>query len=159
MFLELKEIFLDNTLAQIVWIFALMINIFSILFLKNNKFIYWIANVSFIWWLHYFLMWLMSWAIVNFIDIIKNYVSVKFKKNYKIMVLFVILYLIIWIITYDNIYSTLPVIASFIWIYSFFLLEWVKLKIWYLLVVIFLLIYWYIWKSIWWVTTDSILAI
>jgi len=156
---QLKEIFLENPIAQIVGIFALIINIFATIYLKNRKFLYWIILVSIIWWIHFSLMWLYSWAIINFIDIIKNYASIRFKKNKKIMYLFLVLYLIIWVFLYTDIYSLLPVIASFIWIYSFFLLKWIKLKIWYFFVVVCWFIYWYVWNSIWWATADWFLMI
>ena len=156
---NLIKLFLENPIAQIVGFFALIINIFATIVLKNKKFIYWIIITSIVWWIHFLLMWLYSGAIINFIDIIKNYASIKFKKNKKIMYLFILLYLIIWIFLYTDIYSLLPVLASFIWIYSFFSLKWTKLKIWYFFVVVCWFIYWYLWKSIWWATADWILMI
>lgn len=156
---SLIKVFIENPVAQAVGIFALFINIISIIFFKNNKFIYWIIITSLVWWIHFLFMWLYSGAIVNFIDIIKNYFSIKFKKNKKVMFIFIFIYLIIWIFLYTDIYSLLPVLASFIWIYSFFLLKWRKLKIWYFFVVLCWFIYWYIWNSIWWATADFTLMI
>ncbi len=155
---KIIEIFLENPIGQIIWFIALVINVYSVIFLKNNKLIYWISLVSFIWSIHFFLMWLMVGAFINFMDIFKNYLAVKFKKNKNIMFLFIILYIIIWILTYQNIYSILPIIASILWIYSFFFLENIKMKIWYFFVIIFWSTYSFIGHSIWWVIADFILA-
>ncbi len=156
---NLTQIFMQNPIAQTVGLFALIINIFAVIFFKNKKFIYGIILTSFFWWIHFLLMWLYSGAIINFIDIVKNYASVKYKKNKKIMWIFMFLYLIIWFFLYTDFKSLLPVLASFIWIYSFFLLKWVKLKIWYFFVVVCWFIYWFLWQSIGWATADWILMI
>ena len=156
---KLIEIFLENPVAQIIGLIALVINIYSVIFLKNNKFLYWITIVSLVWGMHFYLMWLIVWAFINFVDIFKNYLAIKFKKDRNVMLLFILLYIIIWILTYQNIYSILPIIASIIWIYSFFFLEDVKLKVWYFFVVIFWFTYVLIWHSIWWIIADFILAI
>jgi len=156
---QLINLFLENPLAQFIWILALIINIYVTIYLKNNKFIYWIIITSIAWGIHFLLMSLFSWALINFIDIIKNYASIRFKNNKNMMYFFIFIYFIVWIFFYKDIYSLLPVLASFIWIYSFFLLEWIKLKIWYFFVVVCWFLYWYIWKSIGWATADWFLMI
>ena len=68
-----------------------------------------VANLTYS--LHYFLLGGLTGAFISAISAIRNIVFIKY-KNMIIIPIFILLYLIIIIIFYENIYSMLPMIAN-----------------------------------------------
>ena len=61
---------------------------------------------------HYFLLGGLSGAFCSLIGIIRNIVLIKFNNKKIIIPIFVLLYLLVTIIFYENIYSIFPMIAN-----------------------------------------------
>lgn len=153
--------FQENPIAQSIGFIALFINIIAFATSKDKRFLIFMALSSFFWWIHFFYMWLSSAAYINLFDVGKNLIAIKYKKNTKFIIFFVISYLLIWIFTFEvgNMYSIIPIINSLLSIYFIFYLKWMKLKIWFLFILVLWFIYNIIWHSIWGMISDIVLFI
>lgn len=134
-------------IAFILWMIA---------FLNKNdyktKFIHWISLIFLV--IHYFIIWLYTWLICDLIGWFRNFSSIKYKWNNKIFILFITIYIISWFLSYDNIFSTLPIISWILATIWFFYLEWVKMRLVLLITPILWLFYDYFWHSIGWTFID-----
>lgn len=65
--------------------------------------------------LHYFLLGALSGAFISFINIIRNAVYIKSKRKIFIPI-FILLYLLVTMVFYENIYSIIPMLASSIYL-------------------------------------------
>lgn len=165
------NLFLENPFGQVVWIIAFLISIYNFLFCKDRKFIIVTAIASLVWWIHFFAIWALVAAYINFFDIFKNAASLKWERNKSWMWKFIIAYIIIWLYTFLNIdlntfsiwelsyFSLLPTFSAIFSTYLVFMTNWVKMKMWFLLVVLAWLIYNIAFWSIWWVMTDLSLLV
>ena len=70
--------------------------------------------------LHYVFLWATSWYVTKILAILRDSVIVKksTKKSYALLILFIVFYFVVWFLTYENIYSLLPLIAATIYIIS-----------------------------------------
>ena len=107
------------------------------------------------------LMWQMSWAVVNYFDIICSLLVLKSKWNIKVFSFLCFLYILIWIFTIDwwNIFSAIPIINGVLTTYLLFYFSGVKLKIWLCVLLVAWLIYSVSTHSIWSVISDFLLLI
>lgn len=151
--------FLENTLSQTFWLIAYAITFFSFIFLKDKKLIFWNLVNSFFWWLHYQLLWQAIAAFINYFDVLKNLFALKFEKKKQFFYFFFFSYLIIWLITFDEIYSIFPFLAVLFSSYLVFFVRWIKLKLWFLLVLLLWLIYNISVFSIGWIFSDTTLIL
>ncbi len=153
----LKTSYEINPIGQIIGFIAFTLGLIATLNKcdKKMKNIHWISLIF--WVIHYFLIWLYTAVAADFIWALRNFLSVKYKWNIKVIISIIILYLISLIITYKDLYSLLPIISWILVTFAFFKLEWIKMR----LVLIFCwsmwLIYTYIWHSIWWLTIEVFL--
>ena len=83
--------------------------------------------------------------------------SLKYKKNLKIFYLIIFVTISLWILTYEDNSSILPILASLFSSYWFFFLERIKLRLLLLVCSILWFSYWYINFSIWWVINETII--
>lgn len=140
-----------NSSWEIIWFIGLFFCILSFTEKDDRKMFLLLALASFFYWLHFYWVWLLTASFLNFLEINKNLLALKYKKNLYIFFIFIISYLIIWWLTANwEIISYLIIIASIISIYAAFFLEWLKLRITYLTSNMFNLIYNFIWWSIAW---------
>lgn len=158
---ELLWIFLDSLLAdpawQWVWILSLAITMYAFWFCKDRKFIYVMMIASIFRGVHFSLLWAFAAAWVQLFDIVKNSLALKYEKSKKIAIFCVISYIAIWLFTYENSYSLLPIISSIITVFLIFYVRWIWLNMWYLLIIMSWLWYNVHYWSIWWVSSDIIL--
>lgn len=155
------NVFSENPIWQTIWILALVISIFGFLTTKDNKFLIFSAISSLVWWLHFFYIWLFSAAFINFFDIFKNLMALKYKKNEYIFYFLLISYFIIWIFTFnpEKIVSIIPAITSILSVFFIYYLKWIKLKIWFLFILVLWFIYNFFWNSLWGMLSDTILFV
>lgn len=140
-----------DTSWEAIWFIALIFNLLSYLEKDDKKMFLLLATCSFFYWMHFYWLWLYTAAFINFFDITKNLLVIKYKRNLLIFFLYIISYIIIWWLTADwNIFSYLITSASILTIYWAFFLKWVNLRIFYLIATILYLIYSIIWHSIAW---------
>ena len=156
---SLKTTFLVNPSWQIIWIIAFFLSIYNFLYCRDRKFIIVTAIASLFWWVHFFLIWAITAAFINFFDISKNIASLKWERKKSWMLVFIWIYVVIWFFTYENYYSLLPTFSAIFSTYLVFMTRWIKMKAWFLIVVLAWFIYNIYFWSIWGILTDVSLAI
>ena len=157
----MTDFFSNIYFVQWLWIIAFIASMITFLMKRDQRFIQMMVLVSFLWSIHFFALWLLSAALINFVDIFKNLLALKFKKNNSITLGVIIFYIGIGIYTFspENIVSIFPVIASLASIYVVFHLQGFQMRLWFIGILIFWLIYNYLWGSIWGVMSDITLII
>ncbi len=154
----LQEIFFASIVAQIIWLFAFLVSVYNFLFCKDKKFIIVTAIASGVWWLHFMSLGLLSAGVINLFDIIKNILSLKYKRNIYWVSGFSVFYIIIGFFTYTGeLVSIIPTINAIISTYLVFYVRWIWLNIWFLFIIGLWMIYNYIWNSIGGLSTDVFL--
>lgn len=94
--------------------------------------------------LHYLFLSAYSGAVSQFISIFPNYFSYKYqgkKKNKIIAFLFIIIFFISGILTYQNIYDTLPIIGSILTVIAIFQTNTKYVRLFQLIISPFFLVY------------------
>ncbi len=156
---EILEIFWMNPIWQTFWLLW-MITIISAFLQKNDDNVVKILIVANIFWaVHFYFMWVYSWLWIVIVWVLRLLMSMKYKRNNTVFVWVVLVTIILWMFTYENIDSLFPIIASCLATYGFFYLEKIKLRLLLLVVSGFWLSFHYIHFSIWWVINESILQI
>jgi len=151
----------NSIIGQSIWFIALF---FVFLWFKeadDKKLIIYLTIGSFFWWIHFSWLWLVAAAWINFFDIWKNFLGLKYEKNKWLIVFFISSYVLIWIVSYlytQNLSSLLPTFASIISVIWVFILRGIPLRISLLFVLLVWFIYNIIWGSIAWVTSDIFLV-
>lgn len=160
-FKNILEIFNQNSVAQTIGFLAVLVNIIAFVTAKDRIFLIFMAISSFVWGVHFWYLGLFSAAFVSFFDILKNIIALKYKRNIFISWFLIISYLIIWFFTFnlENIFSVIPILNAILSVIFINYLSWLKLKIWFLFILIFWFIYNYFWNSLGWMLSDAILFI
>lgn len=146
-----------NIPMEVIGIFALIFIVLSF-FETDKKMFILLAIGSFFYWIHFWGLWLMTMACINLIDIAKNLVVIKYKKNELLFLIFMLIYTLMWIYTakmwiYTNnwvILSYLATLSSIISLFAAFFLKWISLRIVYFVSIIIQLIYTIVWNSLSW---------
>lgn len=147
-------------LWQIIGFIALFFVFLGFKEKNDTKLILFLTVWSFFWGIHFSMLWLIAAAGINFFDICKNLLWLKFEKNIYLMSFFILSYIIIWYISFlytQNYFSFLPTLASVISTVWVFIFRGVHLR-YCLLVVLWV---WFMYNSLWWsipwITSDIIL--
>jgi hypothetical protein len=159
-YISLINIFWENPIAQTIGLLGILCSIFTFVSNSNISFLYRLAFTSFIWSLHFFLLGALSAFFINFIDIFKNLLAIKFPNNKKILFGIVVFYLLIGIFMYlkdENFITLIPIIASLFSVMIIFLLKDIAMRIGFLVLLFGWMIYNYFNHSIGGLTTDIIL--
>lgn len=145
-------------LWQAIGLIALSIQIVWCTEKRDKKFFLFLSTSSFFWAIHYFMLWLISWSIVNFIDVGKNLLWYKKYKNTFIFLVLLLLYSSLWMYLFDwTILWTLPIIASLLSIYAIFYSGWENLRLYYAVIMSIWLFYNILGFSIPWIVTNVLL--
>lgn len=102
-------------LWQIIWYIALAVVFFAFKETDDKKLLIYLAIGSGIWGIHFSFLWLIAAAGINFFDVFKNIIGLKYEKNNYWVSFFILSYICIGIGTYyytQNLISFLPTIAS-----------------------------------------------
>lgn len=153
------DIFKENFYGQLIWLFAFFISIYNFLFCKNKKFIVITAIASLVWGIHFYSIWLIAASLINIVDVFKNILALKYEKSKKIASIFIIFYIIVWFISFENYISLIPTLTAVISTYLVFYVRWVWLNIWFMWIIMLWAVYNFLWNSIWWLATDITLFI
>ena len=116
---------------RIIGFIALIFVFFAFKETNDKKLIIYLAIGSFFWGFHFWFLWLISASLINFFDVFKNLIWLKYKKNNYWISFFVSSYIIIWLYTYldtGKIISFFPTIASILWAIAVFIFQWVYLR-------------------------------
>ena len=86
---------------------------------KTKEILLFQITANFAYAVHYFLLGALSGAYISIVSVVRNILFLLLKNNKKIVAIFIILiYLIITVIFYENIYSILPMFANSIYVFS-----------------------------------------
>lgn len=154
---EIIDVFWINPIWQTFWILWMISIIYAYLQTDNKKIIN-ILLVSHIFWAtHFFYMEIYSWLTMTLVWLFRLAMTLRYKKNIKIFYVVFLLTLILWVYSYENIHSILPIAAALLWTYAFFYLERIKFRLALLICSTFWFNYHYINFSIWGIINESIL--
>lgn len=121
-----------STIWQIIGFVALFFVFLAFKETDDRKLIIYLAIGSGIWWIHFWALGLIAASAINFFDVFKNCIGLKYKKNNYWVTFFVITYISIWIISYSysgSLVSFLPTIASVLWVVAVFLFSGIPLRL------------------------------
>lgn len=129
---------------------------------QDRKLIIYLAIGSWIWWLHFSALGLYAAAGINFFDVFKNLIALKWKKNNYWITFFITSYVLIGVWTYhytNQIYSFLPTITSILWVLWVLYFRWIRMRLFLISTLFIWFIYNYIGWSIAWMVSDIALII
>ena len=153
------ELFRENPWGQWIWMIAFVISIVNFAIWKNKSFIFIMMIASGFWGAHFMLIWALAASAVQFFDVIKNLVALKYEKNKYLTIIFILAYLIIWFFTYKDVYSLIPILTSIFGVILVFYVRGVWLNIGYLGIISLWFIYNIYNNSIWGVMSDVVLFV
>lgn len=123
-----------NLSWEAIWFIALIIRLAASFEKDDRKLFLLLATCSFFYWIHFFWLWLFTASFINFFDVTKNLVALKFKKNLYVFFFYIISYTIIGGLTsHWHIIPFMFVIWSMISIYAAFFLKGIYLRLCYLI--------------------------
>lgn len=111
------ELFTTEIIWQFIGFVALFFVFLAFKETDDRKLIIYLAIGSGIWWIHFGLIWLIAASAINFFNVFKNLIWLKYAKNIYWVSFFIISYICIWVATYfytQSVTSFLPTIASII---------------------------------------------
>lgn len=101
--------------AQVIGFIWLFFSISVFQFNKRDVMLYLLTIASFLFWIHFFLLWALTGAIMNFINILRGYIYLNNHKkwwNHKYwMYIFITIFIFTWFLTWKSWYSILPIIG------------------------------------------------
>jgi len=155
----LQESYSLNPIAQIWWRVATIPLILAVMTKNDHR----LRLIFVFWWglriIHFFLLGTFAAMVAIIIATIRIIASIIYNWNWRVMYFFMILFLIACFLTYENIFSTFPMIAWLIATYAFFKLSWIKMRVSFLLCSWLWLAYSIFNHSIWWIITEIIIEI
>ncbi len=140
-----------NIPMEVIGVFAMIFIVLSFLETDDKRMFLLLAIWSFFYWVHFWGIWLLTAALINFFDILKNLAVTRYKKNEYLFWFFVIAYTIIWVKTWN--WETMPylfTLASITSLFAAFFLRWISLRIVYFASIMIQLIYTIVWNSLSW---------
>jgi hypothetical protein len=150
------ETIMENPLAQIFWFLAMFVAFIWLLQKNDKNTIKIIIISSMLWVIHFYLMWIYSAMAASIVWIARLVLSLKFKKNKIVFFWVIIAFAIMWLTTYENKLSLLPIIGSSISAYWYFFLEWFRLRLFIFISSILWLTFSINAQSIWWIINEII---
>lgn len=99
-------------LAQLIGIIASAIIVFAFNMKSDVRLKLIMVVGSFLFAVHFYMLGAYTGAIVNFINSFRGGLSIKFHKSNKIMLTFIVIYLCLAIVTYDQIINLLPFVTG-----------------------------------------------
>lgn len=156
----MHEVFSQNIIAQWIWFLALWISIFAFKETDDKKILVYLALCSFVWSIHFWMLWLFAAAWINAFDIFKNIAWLKWKKNNYWIGFFIISYIAIWIAIFHytwKLFSFLPTFTSVLWTIGVLCFTWVKMRLFLIATLCIWFVYNFIWGSIPGMTSDILL--
>jgi len=155
----LQEIFLGNPLGQTLWLIAFWVSVYNFLYCRDKKFILFALIASIFWGSHFFVLGLLSAAYINFVDVIKNALALRYEKNKYITLGFIMIYIILSYLTYNWPLSLIPLATAILSTILVFYVRWVYLNTWFMIVIAMWLVYNFTGWSIGGVMTDITLMV
>ena len=159
MLLSLQDLFQNNPLGQTLGLIAFWISVYNFLYCRDKRFIFFTLIASCVWGVHFFILWLLSAAYINFVDVLKNALALRYEKNTYITLGFIGVYIVISYFTYTGIISLIPLFTAILSTILVFYVRWVYLNAWFLVVIALWLVYNIVWWSIGGVMTDLTLMV
>ena len=154
--MNIVELFLENPIWQWLWMIAMLILFYWLSNKDDNKTLKIIMISMSVWIVHFIVMWIYSAALVTLIWLARIFLSIRYKRNYKVFLMIVFTTITLWYFTYTDFFSILPIIASCISAYWYFFFEKIKLRIFMIFTSFFWLTFSFWNWLIWWVINEII---
>jgi len=125
----LLELFSKELFVEIFW-YTAMITVLIAFFQKDDfttKKLMLLASLF--WGAHFFLQDMYAWFASTVIFWVRFFSSIKWHKNTKVYFIILTLTFAVWFLSYDGLYSLLPILASVNGTTAYFFLEKIKLRI------------------------------
>ena len=151
------NIFLEEPIWQTLWIIWMLSIVYAFMQKDDTKVVKILFISNFFWAWHFFFLEIYTALASALVWAFRLALSLKYKRNVKIFYMIVFITIALWVLTYKNSSSLLPITASIFATYGFFFLEKIKLRLLLLVCSSFWLSYNYIHFSIWWIINESIL--
>ncbi len=156
---DLLDIFFKDPLWQSIWFLAFVFGVFAFLHKNDKKLYLYIMLSQFFWIIHFCMIALYVWAFVNVISFFRTYIALKYKKNIKVIFLFILFYIIIGLLNYEGFISLFPIFAGIFWTLAFLYFSWIKWRLLLLFCSFLWLIYNFIWGSLGWIITELFMIV
>lgn len=144
-------------LWQSFWILAAIITVCAFIYSDKDKTVKLLLVGSFMWFLQFLFLWALSGAFISLFGFFRIILSKLKGHDREIISLLFIIITIITYVTYDGYLSLLPAVATYIWTYAIFYLQWVSFRVALLVPTTLWLIYnYYVW-SVWWTIREIII--
>jgi len=131
------EIIQQNPIWQSLGILAMLIICFWMSRKDDRQSKLIIMSSMIIWIIHFVYMGIYSWAVWSAVAMLRIFLSVKFQWSKSAFGFVILLTLVLWMITYNNIYDVLPIFGSIVAAVGFFFFEKLKLRLFMLVTSIF----------------------
>jgi hypothetical protein len=155
----LIDLFIKEPVWQTIWVVAFVFSIYTFMFCKDKRFVFFNMIISIFWWAHFFALWLATAAYIHMVDILKNALALKFEKNKYLTLGFILVYIVISYFKFDWMISLIPLVTAIISTILVFYVRGVYLNIWFLFVIALWMVYNYTGWSVWWLATDITLMV
>ena len=145
---------------QVIGFIALWFAFFAFKETDDKKLLIYLALCSFVWSIHFWILWLFAAAGINAFDIFKNLAWLKWKKNTYWITFFIFAYILIGITTYqytNSLISFIPTIASVLWVIWVLCFKGISMRLFLISTLVMWFIYNYVWWSYAWMVSDVVL--
>lgn len=153
---EILRIFLEQPVAQTVWIIATVVMTYSGTIKDDQKMLYWLTASMIIWSLHFFLLDSTTAGLLYLYMFIRNLFFFKWPKNKWLFIIAAIIPFIILYFSYENHTDIVATMAPLVFIYSVYFLKGWKLRVWMIIISLIWIYYSWFAQSIGWVITEVI---
>jgi len=155
----LIDIYLANPLAQSIGIVATIVMTLSGTVKDDKKMLYTLTASFAFWSLHFYLLWFYTAAFLYGFMLIRNYFLFRYPKNKMLFIVSALIPIISLGFTYESHIDIIATLAPLVFIYSVYFLQWIKLRIWMIIISFIWLYYSFVAVSIGGVLTELIYLI
>lgn len=131
------ELIQQNPIWQSLGIIAMLIICFWMSRKDDRQSKLIIMSSMVVWIIHFIYMGIYSWAVWSAVALLRIFLSVRFQWSKPAFIFIILLTLLLWMLTYDNIYDILPIFWSVVAAIGFFFFEKLKLRLFMLVTSIF----------------------
>ena len=132
--MEIFALFLNNPVAQTFGFLAMFVGFFWYTTTSDTRTVKIFSLANVVWCTHFLLMGNL-WALgASMISLARLLLSLKYRKNMKVLLWVVLVTIIFGVFTYDgNIISILPLLATAVSSYGYFFMEkiWLRFMLWF----------------------------
>ena len=154
--MKIYEIIMQNPIWQLFWFLAMIVAFIWLLQKDDKNTVKIIIVSSCLWIVHFFFMWVYSAMAMSCISIIRLFLSLKYKRNKRVFWWVLMAVFVMWVMTFENKLSLLPIVWSCITAYWYFFCEWFRLRLFIFISSLFRTTFHLNIWSVWWVMNEIV---